>query len=128
MILVILYFNPYVVELIENVDSRMFHLEHGQFRSASSLFCWLDNFRQPFFRVQSNFQPFFLCELDSDLNIDGFFDDDFGRVISSPLQGSSVQPSKFFSQQVSPILTRHRSLTASQVIFSAITFMAFDRF
>jgi len=50
---------------------------------------------------------------------DGFFDDDFDRLISSsPLHGPPHhhQPGKFFSQQVSPILTRHRSLTASQVI------------
>ena len=56
-------------------------------------------------------------------NQDGFFDDDFDRLMaSSPLHGPPhhhhhhQQPGKFFSQQVSPILTRHRSLTASQVI------------
>ena len=45
---------------------------------------------------------------------DGFFEDDFGRLISSPVQPGGT--AKFFSQQCSPILTRRRSLTASQVI------------
>lgn len=45
---------------------------------------------------------------------DGFFEDDFRRLISSPVQAGGT--AKFFSQQCSPILTRRRSLTASQVI------------
>ena len=60
----------------------------------------------------SRFDP----ENDDSVDSDGFYET--GRRISSPVSrnGSLTLKNSFYSQQTSPILTRQRSLTASQII------------